>query len=117
MSRSGGRTTIRTLSRLCCPGHFRSETRLTASFGVRADHQPCQNGLVRKLRNGSWELTDQGRTHLDDLDIDQVLDDGDCVIKEMCAHLDGDTNVDAGGLRRNPNTSGTVHRTEPDLGL
>jgi hypothetical protein len=21
------------------------------------------------------------------------------VIKEMCAHLDGDTNVDAGGLR------------------
>ena len=24
------------------------------------------------------------------------------LIKQMCAHLDGDTNVDAGGLRRNP---------------
>jgi hypothetical protein len=30
-----------------------------------------RDGLVRKLRNGSWELTEQGRTHLD---IDQVLD-------------------------------------------
>lgn len=31
------------------------------------------------------------------------------VIKELCAHLDGDTNVDAGGLRQNP----TITYTDP----
>lgn len=29
------------------------------------------------------------------------------LIKQMCAHLDGDTNADAGGLRRNPMTTYT----------
>jgi len=29
------------------------------------------------------------------------------LIKQLCAHLDGDTNVDAGGLRRNPTTTYT----------
>ena len=32
------------------------------------------------------------------------------VIKEMCAHLDGDTNVDAGGLRQNPTITYTGSR-------
>ncbi len=32
-------------------------------------------GLVEKIRNGSWKITDQGRTHLDDPDIDQALQD------------------------------------------
>jgi len=32
-------------------------------------------GLVEKIRNGSWKITDQGRTHLDDPNIDQALQD------------------------------------------
>ena len=32
------------------------------------------------------------------------------LIKQLCAHLDGDTNVDAGGMRRNP----TATYTDPD---
>ena len=33
------------------------------------------DGLVEKRRNGSWKITDQGRAHLDDPDIDQALQD------------------------------------------
>lgn len=37
--------------------------------GLKAD------GLGEKIRNGSWKITDQGRTHLDDPKIDQALQD------------------------------------------
>jgi hypothetical protein len=33
------------------------------------------------------------------------------LIKQMCAHIDGDTNVDAGGMRRMP----TSAYTDPEI--